>query len=74
MIEIIVWRISRRAKRKYQKPSSATTFTSLMVSCARMCPACSIWNPDSVKHLYFRGDAAFANPEMYEFLDAKRTG
>ena len=24
-----------------------------------------------VKHLYFRGDAAFANPEVYEFLEAK---
>jgi len=24
-----------------------------------------------VKRLYFRGDAAFANPEMYEFLEAK---
>ena len=23
-----------------------------------------------VKHLYFRGDAAFANPEVYEFLEA----
>jgi hypothetical protein len=23
-----------------------------------------------VKRLYFRGDAAFANPEMYEFLEA----
>ena len=25
---------------------------------------------DIVKRLYFRGDAAFANPEMYEFLEA----
>jgi hypothetical protein len=25
----------------------------------------------SVKHLYFRGDAAFANPEVYEFLEAE---
>src|SRR4051812_22864865 len=25
----------------------------------------------SVKRLYFRGDAAFANPEMYEFLEAE---
>ena len=24
-----------------------------------------------VKHLYFRGDAAFANPEDYEFLEAE---
>jgi hypothetical protein len=24
------------------------------------------------KRLYFRGDAAFANPEMYEFLEAGR--
>ena len=24
--------------------------------------------------LYFRGDAAFANPEMYEFLEAERVG
>jgi hypothetical protein len=24
-----------------------------------------------VKHLYFRGDAAFADPEIYEFLEAK---
>jgi hypothetical protein len=24
-----------------------------------------------VKHLYFRGDAAFANPEIYEFLEAE---
>ena len=23
-----------------------------------------------MKRLYFRGDAAFANPEMYEFLEA----
>jgi hypothetical protein len=28
----------------------------------------------SVKHLYFRGDAAFANPEIYEFLEAERIG
>jgi hypothetical protein len=28
----------------------------------------------SVKHLYFRGDAAFANPEMYEFLEAEGIG
>jgi hypothetical protein len=27
-----------------------------------------------VKRLYFRGDAAFANPEMYEFLEAERVG
>jgi hypothetical protein len=25
---------------------------------------------DIVKRLYFRGDAAFANPEIYEFLEA----
>jgi hypothetical protein len=24
-----------------------------------------------VKHLYFRGDAAFANPEVYELLEAE---
>src|SRR5947199_5330874 len=24
-----------------------------------------------VKHLYFRGDAAFANPEVYEFLETE---
>jgi len=29
---------------------------------------------DSGKRLYFRGDAAFANPEMYEFLEAERIG
>jgi Transposase DDE domain group 1 len=28
----------------------------------------------TVKRLYFRGDAAFANPEMYEFLEAKDIG
>ena len=28
----------------------------------------------SVKHLYFRGDAAFANPEVYEFLEAEGAG
>ena len=27
-----------------------------------------------VKRLYFRGDAAFANPEMYEFLEAEEIG
>jgi hypothetical protein len=27
-----------------------------------------------VKHLYFRGDAAFANPEIYEFLEAQGAG
>ena len=27
-----------------------------------------------VKHLYFRGDAAFANPDMYEFLEAEGAG
>jgi len=26
----------------------------------------------TAKRLYFRGDAAFANPEMYEFLEAER--
>ena len=29
---------------------------------------------DIVKRLYFRGDAAFANPEMYEFLEAEGMG
>ena len=29
---------------------------------------------DIVKRLYFRGDAAFANPEIYEFLEAERMG
>src|SRR5258708_182984 len=28
----------------------------------------------TVKRLYFRGDAAFANPEIYEFLEAERIG
>ena len=28
----------------------------------------------TVKRLYFRGDAAFANPEMYEFLEAEHIG
>jgi hypothetical protein len=28
----------------------------------------------SVKRLYFRGDAAFGNPEMYEYLEAERIG
>jgi Transposase DDE domain group 1 len=28
----------------------------------------------SVKRLYFRGDAAFANPEIYEFLEAEGVG
>jgi hypothetical protein len=27
-----------------------------------------------VKRLYFRGDAAFANPEIYEFLEAECMG
>jgi hypothetical protein len=27
-----------------------------------------------VKHLYFRGDAAFANPEIYELLEAEGAG
>src|SRR3954449_2657751 len=27
-----------------------------------------------VKHLYFRGDAAFANPDVYEFLEAEGAG
>ena len=27
-----------------------------------------------VKRLYFRGDAAFASPEIYEFLEAERIG
>jgi hypothetical protein len=27
-----------------------------------------------VKRLYFRGDAAFANPEMYEYLEAEQIG
>jgi hypothetical protein len=28
-------------------------------------------NRGTVKRLYFRGDAAFAKPEMYEFLEAE---
>jgi hypothetical protein len=28
----------------------------------------------SAKRLYFRGDGAFANPEMYEFLEAEGIG
>jgi hypothetical protein len=28
----------------------------------------------TVKRLYFRGDAAFANPEVYEFLEAEGRG
>jgi hypothetical protein len=27
-----------------------------------------------VNRLYFRRDAAFANPEIYEFLEAERIG
>jgi len=27
-----------------------------------------------VKRLYFRGDAAFANPELYEFLETEGIG
>jgi hypothetical protein len=27
-----------------------------------------------VKRLYFRGDAAFANPEIYKFLETGRMG
>ena len=30
--------------------------------------------PGTVKRLYFRGDAAFADPEMYEFLEAEGIG
>jgi hypothetical protein len=29
---------------------------------------------DTVKRRYFRGDAAFANPEIYEFLEAESMG
>jgi Transposase DDE domain group 1 len=29
---------------------------------------------DTVKRRYFRGDAAFANPEIYEFLEAEGMG
>src|SRR5438067_2148780 len=29
---------------------------------------------DTVKRLYFRGDAAFANPDIYEFLEAEGVG
>jgi len=29
---------------------------------------------DTVKRLYFRGDAAFANPEIYEFLEGESIG
>jgi hypothetical protein len=29
---------------------------------------------DSVKRLYFRGDAAFGNPEMYEYLEVEGIG
>jgi hypothetical protein len=28
----------------------------------------------TVKRCYFRGDAAFANPEIYEFLEAEGMG
>ena len=28
----------------------------------------------TVKRLYFRGDAAFANPEIYEFIEAEGIG
>jgi hypothetical protein len=28
----------------------------------------------TVKRVYFRGDAAFANPEIYEFLEAEGIG
>ena len=28
----------------------------------------------TVKRLYFQGDAAFANPEMYEYLEAEGMG
>jgi hypothetical protein len=30
--------------------------------------------PGTVKRLYFRGDAAFANPEIYEFPEAEGHG
>ena len=29
---------------------------------------------DIVKRAYFRGDVAFANPEIYEFLEAEGAG
>jgi hypothetical protein len=29
---------------------------------------------ECVKRLYFRGDAAFANPEIYEFIEAEQIG
>ena len=29
---------------------------------------------DTVKRRYFRGDAAFANPDIYEFLEAEGVG
>jgi hypothetical protein len=29
---------------------------------------------NTVKRLYFRGDAAFANPEIYDFLEAEDAG
>jgi hypothetical protein len=29
---------------------------------------------EAVQRLYFRGDAAFANPEMYEFIEAENIG
>ena len=28
----------------------------------------------TVKRLFFRGDAAFANPEIYEFIEAEGIG
>jgi hypothetical protein len=40
----------------------------------------AVWEPvvaryrGTVKRLYFRGDAAFANPEIYEFLEAEGMG
>ena len=37
----------------------------------------SRWSPATeapLKRLYFRGDAAFANPEIYEFLEAEGIG
>jgi hypothetical protein len=53
----------------YKRHGTTTLFAALSVLDGTVIGRCM-----TVKRLYFRGDAAFANPEIYEFPKAEGMG
>src|SRR5262249_10207569 len=76
--------LRRAGRRRQQRPLLLHLLSSAVrVQTARRCTvptAGAALEPviahyrGAVQRLYFRGDAAFAKPEIYEFLEAERIG